>query len=84
MTRSLCHIAGEIVDATAALDDEKAWLFLTLNHHGRLRNLSFTYDRTGTFLASVRGRAGRWRLVGHNPREVRDQRPALRGDRRRD
>lgn len=52
------HIAGEIVDATAALDDEKAWLFLTLNHHGRLRNLSFTYDRTGTFLASSEAEPG--------------------------
>ncbi len=51
-------LAGELIDATATLDENRAWLFLALKHAGRVRHLCLVYVRTGQLDASEEAEPG--------------------------
>jgi len=51
-------LRGQLVDATCALDERRAWLLLALHHGGRTSPLCLTYSRAGTLEATAEATAG--------------------------
>ncbi len=51
-------LAGELIDATATLDENRAWLFLALKHAGHIRHLCLVYACTGQLDASLEAEPG--------------------------
>ncbi len=54
----LPRINGEIVDATATIDREHAWLFLAINEGARVRHRCLVYTRDGACVASAEAERG--------------------------
>ncbi|HEY2510445.1 MAG TPA: hypothetical protein VGI39_06305 [Polyangiaceae bacterium] len=55
---SMPPLPGVIVDAAAALDDQRAWLFLAHRHAGKVRHLCLVYARSGALEGSAEGEPG--------------------------
>ncbi|MGC4119005.1 MAG: hypothetical protein QM765_31435 [Myxococcales bacterium] len=51
-------LPGQLLDATCALDERRAWLRLALQTGGRTRHLCLVYSRTGSLEATAEADAG--------------------------
>jgi hypothetical protein len=57
-TLRLPPLNGQLVDATCALDDRRAWLLLAVHRGGRTEHLCLTYSRAGVLEATAEATAG--------------------------
>jgi hypothetical protein len=57
-TLRLPPLNGQLVDATCALDERRAWLLLAVHHAGRTNHLCLTYSRAGVLEATAEATAG--------------------------
>ena len=51
-------LRGQLIDATCALDEKRAWLLLALQHGGRTIHLCLVYSRAGVLEATAEAAAG--------------------------
>ena len=57
-TLRLPPLNGQLVDATCALDERRAWLLLAVHRAGRSIHLCLTYSRTGVLEGTAEATAG--------------------------
>ncbi len=57
-TLSLPPLRGQLVDASCALDEGRAWLLLALHAGGRTTHLCLAYARGGALEGTAEARAG--------------------------